>query len=58
MLSKGPLYGGIGFSAIGALSVPLTDVVPNLQDAIIVLLYRFSSIFMAIVIAVLVMLAA
>lgn len=56
MFSKGPVKSGLGFSAIGALTVPMTTaVVPNQQDAVFSILYRFSAVFTAVVVAVVVM---
>ncbi|WP_209113352.1 DUF2955 domain-containing protein [Endozoicomonas sp. G2_1] len=49
LFGKGLVQAGIGFSAIAALSVPLTTtLVPEQQDATFAYLYRFSSIFVAV----------
>ncbi|TKB52728.1 DUF2955 domain-containing protein [Ferrimonas aestuarii] len=51
--TKGPVKGGIAFSAMSALTVPLTTtLVPQQQDAFFAILYRFSSIFFTVVLTV------
>lgn len=54
--SRGPIASGIGFSAIAAISVPFTTVlIPEQQDAVYNIFYRFSSIFFAVVVSIIVM---
>ncbi|HAS8220473.1 major facilitator superfamily permease [Vibrio vulnificus] len=48
LLTKGPIKGAIAFSAMSALAVPLTAIVPEGKDAFFSILYRFSSIFVAV----------
>lgn len=48
-LTKGQVKAAIAFSAMSALSVPLTtSLVPEQKDALFSILYRFSSIFVAV----------
>lgn len=48
-LTKGQIKAAIAFSAMSALSVPLTtSLVPEQKDAFFSILYRFSSIFVAV----------
>ncbi|MGP8307667.1 DUF2955 domain-containing protein [Vibrio sp. YIC-376] len=48
-LTKGQIKSAIAFSAMSALSVPLTtSLVPEQKDAFFSILYRFSSIFVAV----------
>ncbi len=48
-LTKGEIKGAIAFSAMSALAVPLTTaLVPEQKDAFFSILYRFSSIFVAV----------
>lgn len=50
-LARDPVWIGIGFSAISALTIPLTNtMVPGQQDAFFAILYRASSILIAVVI--------
>ena len=52
LFAKGMIPSAIAFSAISALSVPLTTaLVPEQQDATYNILYRFSSIFVAVLAA-------
>ena len=54
--TEGMVKSAIGFSAMSALIVPLTTVVvPEQQDAIYSILYRFSSIFVAVTVTILLM---
>ncbi|EGQ7933274.1 MFS transporter [Vibrio vulnificus] len=46
--SKGPIKSALAFSAMSALAVPLTAIVPEGKDAFFSILYRFSSIFVAV----------
>ncbi|MGY0219384.1 DUF2955 domain-containing protein [Endozoicomonadaceae bacterium StTr2] len=56
MFSRGAIQSGIAFSAISALSVPLTtSLIPEQQDAFFAILYRFSSIFFVVVMTTMVM---
>ena len=56
LFGKGMIQAGIAFSAIAALSVPLTTaLVPEQRDATFALLYRFSSIFVAVLATTLIM---
>ena len=49
-LAKDPVWAGIGFSAISALTIPLTNtMVPGQQDAFFAILYRASSILVAVI---------
>ncbi|WP_047049986.1 DUF2955 domain-containing protein [Vibrio mexicanus] len=49
--TQGPAKGAIAFSAMAALTVPMTTALsPGEKDAFFALLYRFSSIFVAVVI--------
>ncbi|END2487620.1 TPA: DUF2955 domain-containing protein [Vibrio vulnificus] len=48
LLTKGPIKGALAFSAMSALAVPLTAIVPEGKDAFFSILYRFSSIFVAV----------
>ncbi|PSW18203.1 DUF2955 domain-containing protein [Photobacterium sanctipauli] len=51
--TKGEIKSAIGFSAMSALAVPLTtSLVPEQQDAFFSILYRFSSIFVAVTLTV------
>ncbi|RJX73633.1 DUF2955 domain-containing protein [Vibrio sinensis] len=55
-LTKGAVKGAIAFSAMAALSVPLTtSLVPEQQDAFFSIVYRFSSIFVAVVLTAMLM---
>lgn len=55
-LTKGQVKGAIAFSAMSALSVPLTtSLVPEQKDAFFSILYRFSSIFVAVLLTAMVM---
>ncbi|UUM31789.1 DUF2955 domain-containing protein [Vibrio japonicus] len=55
-LTKGQIKGAIAFSAMSALSVPLTTaLVPEEKDAFFSILYRFSSIFVAVLLTAMVM---
>ena len=48
LLAAGAIKAGIGFSAMSALIIPLTNsFIPEKQDAFFAILYRFSSIFVA-----------
>lgn len=50
--TQGPAKGAIAFSAMAALTVPMTTALsPGEKDAFFALLYRFSSIFVAVVIS-------
>lgn len=50
LTAKGAVRSTIGFSAMAALAVPLTtSLVPEKRDAFFSILYRFSSIFVAVV---------
>ncbi|TXZ74684.1 DUF2955 domain-containing protein [Vibrio mimicus] len=49
LLTKGPIKSAIAFSAMSALAVPLTAIVPETKDAFFSILYRFSSIFVAVI---------
>ncbi|WP_293144777.1 DUF2955 domain-containing protein [Moritella sp.] len=50
LLSVGGVKSGLGFSALAALSVPLTTAFkPEQQDAFFSILYRFSSITLAVI---------
>ncbi|WMN86386.1 DUF2955 domain-containing protein [Vibrio parahaemolyticus] len=54
-LTKGQIKAAIAFSAMSALSVPLTtSLVPEQKDAFFSILYRFSSIFVAVLLTVMV----
>lgn len=54
--SQGVIKAGIGFSAMSALTVPLTtEVVPEQQDAIFSILSRFLTIFIAVTTTILLM---
>ena len=56
LFNKGMIPSAIAFSSVSALSVPLTTVlIPEQQDATFTILYRFSSIFIAVLVAVMVM---
>lgn len=56
LFSRGPIASGIGFSAIASIAVPFTtNVVPQQQDAVYSILYRLSSIFFAVLVAITVM---
>lgn len=47
--TKGQIKGALGFSAMSALTVPLTTtLIPEQQDAFFSILYRFSSIFVSV----------
>jgi len=49
-LASGTIKASIGFSAMSALTVPLTtSFVPEQQDAFFSIIYRFSSIFVAVI---------
>ncbi|WP_415641138.1 DUF2955 domain-containing protein, partial [Shewanella violacea] len=49
-LAKDAVWAGIGFSAISALTIPLTKtLVPGQQDAFFAIIYRTSSILVAVV---------
>ncbi|PSU81654.1 DUF2955 domain-containing protein [Photobacterium phosphoreum] len=49
-LALGTIKSSIAFSAMSALTVPLTtSLVPDQKDAVFAILYRFSSIFVAVV---------
>ncbi len=49
-LASGTAKAGIGFSAMSALTVPLTtSFVPEQQDAFFAICYRFSSIIVAVI---------
>ncbi|AQS37368.1 Protein of unknown function (DUF2955) [Shewanella psychrophila] len=51
-LAKDKVWTGIGFSAISALTIPLTNtMVPGQQDAFFAILYRASSILVAVIAA-------
>ena len=51
LLAKGPVQVGIGFSALSALTIPLTNsLVPGQQDAFFAILYRASSIIVAVIV--------
>lgn len=55
-LTKGQIKAAIAFSAMSALSVPLTtSLVPEQKDAFFSILYRFSSIFVAVLLTAMVM---
>ncbi len=55
-LTKGQIRAAISFSAMSALSVPLTtSLVPEQKDAFFSILYRFSSIFVAVLLTAMVM---
>jgi hypothetical protein len=55
-LTKGQVKAAIAFSAMSALSVPLTtSLVPEQKDAFFSILYRFSSIFVAVMLTAMVM---
>lgn len=55
-LTKGQVKAAIAFSAMSALAVPLTtSLVPEQKDAFFSILYRFSSIFVAVTITAMVM---
>ncbi|MCJ2377861.1 DUF2955 domain-containing protein [Vibrio sp. ZSDZ34] len=50
--TQGPAKGAIAFSAMAALTVPMTSALsPGDKDAFFALLYRFSSIFVAVVVS-------
>ncbi|CAH0535610.1 hypothetical protein VST7929_03140 [Vibrio stylophorae] len=54
LLTKGPIKAAIAFSAMSALSVPLTTgMVPEQKDATFSILYRFSSIAVAVMLSLL-----
>jgi len=49
-LASGTIKASIGFSAMSALTVPLTtSFIPEQQDAFFSIIYRFSSIFVAVI---------
>ncbi|MCW8328699.1 DUF2955 domain-containing protein [Photobacterium sp. SDRW27] len=51
-LTTGTIKASIGFSAISALTIPLTTAfVPEQQDAFFSILYRFNSIFIVVIVA-------
>ena len=53
--TKGQIKSAIGFSAMSALTVPMTtSLIPEQQDAFFSILYRFSSIFIAVALTVMV----
>ena len=53
--TKGLIKGALGFSAMSALTVPLTTtLIPEKQDAFFSILYRFSSIFVSVALTVMV----
>ena len=55
-LTKGQIKAAIAFSAMSALAVPLTtSLVPEQKDAFFSILYRFSSIFVAVLLTAMVM---
>ncbi|MGD8111143.1 DUF2955 domain-containing protein [Vibrio sp. TRT 17S01] len=55
-LTKGQIKAAIAFSAMSALAVPLTtSLVPEQKDAFFSILYRFSSIFVAVTLTAMVM---
>lgn len=55
-LTKGQIKAAIAFSAMSALAVPLTtSLVPEQKDAFFSILYRFSSIFIAVLLTAMVM---
>lgn len=55
-LTKGQIKAAIAFSAMSALAVPLTtSLVPEQKDAFFSILYRFSSIFIAVTLTAMVM---
>ncbi|REL27327.1 DUF2955 domain-containing protein [Thalassotalea euphylliae] len=59
LFNKGMIPSAIGFSATSAFSVPLTTAfIPGQQDATFSILYRFSSIFVGVVVLVMVMTVA
>lgn len=49
LLTRGPIKSAIAFSAMSALAVPLTAIVPESNDAFFSILYRFSSIFITVI---------
>ena len=50
LASENPVMKGIGFSAMAALTIPITGVIPGQKDAFFSILYRVSSIVVAVII--------
>lgn len=50
LASENPVMKGIGFSAMAALTIPITGVIPGQKDAFFAILYRVSSIVVAVII--------
>ncbi|MGF1906783.1 DUF2955 domain-containing protein [Aliivibrio salmonicida] len=50
LASERPALKGIGFSAMAALTIPLTGIVPGQKDAFFAILYRASSIIVAVIV--------
>lgn len=50
LASENPIMKGVGFSAMAALTIPITGVIPGQKDAFFSILYRVSSIIIAVII--------
>lgn len=50
LASENPIMKGVGFSAMAALTIPITGVIPGQKDAFFAILYRVSSIVVAVII--------
>lgn len=50
LASENPIMKGVGFSAMAALTIPITGVIPGQKDAFFAILYRVSSIMVAVII--------
>lgn len=50
LASENPAMKGIGFSAMAALTIPIAGVIPGQKDAFFSILYRVSSIIIAVII--------
>lgn len=50
LASENPIMKGVGFSAMAALTIPITGVIPGQKDAFFAILYRVSSIIIAVII--------
>lgn len=50
LASENPIMKGVGFSAMAALTIPITGVIPCQKDAFFAILYRVSSIVVAVII--------
>lgn len=50
LASENPVMKGVGFSAMAALTIPITGAIPGQKDAFFAILYRVSSIVVAVII--------